>query len=281
MSTVKSAVRIPQDYHMHSNFSCDCKATMREMCRSAIEKGVAEIGFTEHLDMHPDEPCRDWFRPEPWWAEIQACRKEFAGQLTIRAGIEVGEPHIYQADMEMVVPDAPFDYVLGSLHWVGKNSVFSRRHFDETPADEAFLAFFAELEQMTRVADIDILAHFDVPIRTAYPVYGAYEPTRYEDAIRAVLRNCIERGIALDLNTKALRSSVHMLTPGATILQWYAEMGGERITLGSDAHQPKNIGADLDTALDVARRAGLRYLTFFEQREAQLRPIEQESLPRA
>lgn len=246
---------------------------MREMCRSAIDIGVAEIGFTEHFDMHPDEPCRDWFRPEPWWAEIEACRAEFAGQLTIRAGIEVGEPHVYDAEMSTVVPHAPFDYVLGSLHWVGADSMFSRKHFESVDADAAFLAFFAELEKMTRLADIDILAHFDVPIRTAYPVYGLYEPVRYEEAIRTVLRNCIDRGIALDLNTKALRSRVNMMTPGPTILRWYAEMGGERITLGSDAHQPHNIGADLDTALEIAQSAGLRYLTFFERRQAELRPI--------
>jgi histidinol-phosphatase (PHP family) len=244
------------------------------MCRSAIEKGVAEIGFTEHFDLHPDEPCRDWFRPEPWWGALQQSRAEFADQLTVRAGIEVGEPHIFTQEMAEVVGAYPFDYVMGSLHWVGPESVFSRNYFASRPADVAFPLFFEELERMTRAGGFDILAHFDVPVRIGFAVYGEYDPRRYEESIRPVLRNCIEQGIALDLNTKALRSRPRVLTPGLDILRWYAEMGGERITLGSDAHRPKNIGADLDVALDVARQAGLRYLTFYEERQAQLQPIE-------
>ena len=61
---------ISHDYHMHSNFSCDCKATMAEMCRSAIDKGIPEIGFSEHYDLHPGETCYDWFKPEAWFTEL-------------------------------------------------------------------------------------------------------------------------------------------------------------------------------------------------------------------
>ncbi len=64
-----------------------------------------------------------------------------------------------------------------------------------------------------------------------------------------------------------------MLTPGLDILRWYVELGGERVTLGSDAHTPKQIGSHLDVALDTARAAGLKYLTFFEQRQARLVPM--------
>ncbi|MCB0086693.1 MAG: hypothetical protein KDE54_02175, partial [Caldilineaceae bacterium] len=91
--------------------------------------------------------------------------------------------------------------------------------------------------------------------------------------IRAALRNCIEHGIALDLNTSALRSHVKLLTPGPDILRWYVEMGGERVTLGSDAHQPRNIGGKLEQALTIARQAGLKYVTHFRQREARLASI--------
>jgi histidinol-phosphatase (PHP family) len=83
-----------------------------------------------------------------------------------------------------------------------------------------------------------------------------------------VLKNCIERGIALDLNTKGLRSKCAVLTPGLDILRWYVEMGGERVTLGSDAHQPKFVGADCEVAMDTARAAGLKYVMQFEKRQA-------------
>ena len=267
---------IPHDYHMHSTFSCDCRATMAAMSRSAIDQGIAEIGFTEHYDLYPSEnaDCRDAFRLEPWAAELAACRKQFEGRLTIRAGIELGEPHIYQAEAQALLARYPFDYALGSLHWVGGTIIFDPAYFHGRPAAAAYGEFFEELERMTRVGGFDILSHFDVPVRTGFSVYGGYDPRHFEDAIRPALRNCIERGIALDLNTAALRGRARVLTPGLDILRWYVEMGGERVTLGSDAHRPEHVGLHLDTALDIAREAGLKYVTMFEKREARLVGID-------
>lgn len=266
---------IPHDYHLHTNFSVDCKAPMAEMCRSAAAKGIPEIGFTEHYDLHPDEPYPDWFRLDEWAAELERCRAEFAEQLVIRAGIEIGEPHLFQNEARAMLERYPFDYALGSLHWVGRESIFDPKYFQSRSSAEAFRLFFEELERMTRVGGFDILSHFDVPVRTAREIYGGYDSREYEDYIRPVLRNCIEHGIALDLNTAALRRKANVLTPGVDILRWYAEMGGERVTLGSDAHRPEQLGLHLDAALDAAREAGLKYVTQFELRQARLVPLQQ------
>jgi histidinol-phosphatase (PHP family) len=264
---------IPQDYHMHSNFSCDCQAPMATMCRSAISKGIPEIGFSEHFDLHANEPFRDWFRPSEWWEELERCRSEFAGQLTIRAGIEVGEPHLFGNELQQLLSTIPFDYVLGSLHWVGSESVFHPSYFHARTKEKVYDDFFEELIRMTAIGGFDILSHFDVPIRTAFAIHGPYNPRRHEEAIRQVLRNCIEHGIALDLNTAALRRTAKVLTPAPEILAWYAELGGERVTLGSDAHNPDDLGAHLPVAMQLARTAGLRYLTHFTARQATLLPI--------
>jgi len=264
---------IPPDYHIHTNFSCDGHATMAEQCASAIAKAIPEIGFTEHYDLHPLESCRDWLRLDEWAAELDRVRAEFADRLIVRAGIEIGEPHIYQAEAQAMLRRYPFDYALGSLHWVGQEVVFDLDYF-RRPADEAFRLFFEELERMTRVGGFDVLSHFDVVVRTGLPIYGEYDPRRYEDAIRPVLQNCIAQGIALDINTQGLRTRCQVLTPGVEILKWYVEMGGERVTLGSDAHQPDHVGADFDAAIKAMRAAGLKYVTQFEQREARMVGIE-------
>ena len=261
----------PHDYHLHSNFSCDGKASIVEQCLSAIQKGLPEIGFTEHYDLHPGEgEYRDWFRVNEWGAEIDRARQEFAGRLIIRAGIEIGEPHIFQAEAQAMLARYPFDYALGSLHWVGDESIFDRHYFQRRAPDEAFGLFFEELERMTRVGGFDVLSHFDVVVRTGQPIYRGYDPRRYEEAIRAVLKNCIDHGIALDLNTQGLRSRCQRLTPGVEILTWYRELGGERITLGSDAHTPDVIAANFEAAIEAMQAAGLKYVTQFEKRAAKM-----------
>jgi len=260
---------IPHDYHMPSNFSCDCQAAMADMCQAAVERGIAEIGFTEHYDLHPREECRDWFKLEPWAAELGSVREQFRGRLTIRAGIELGEPHLYKTECQAILSRYPFDYALGSLHWVDDETIFDKNYFRRTPQD-AFRLFFEELERMTRAGGFDILSHFDVPVRAGFNVYGYYNPKEHEDSIRPVLKNVIEKGIALDLNTKSLDIPANVLTPGLDILRWYVEMGGERITLGSDAHRPVRVGDKLDVARDIAKQAGLKYVTMFEKRQANL-----------
>ncbi|MEZ4674027.1 MAG: PHP domain-containing protein [Caldilineaceae bacterium] len=260
------------DYHMHTNFSCDCKATMADMCRSAIAQEIPEIGFTEHYDLHPLEVCRDWFQPEPWWAELGRCRAEFAGRLIIRSGIEVGEPHLYQEEMQAIVTRYPFDYILGSLHWVGRHNMFDINYFKAHAPGSGFAStFFVELEKMTRAGGFDILSHFDVFIRTAHAVCGHYH-ARDCDLIRPILRNCIEREIALDLNTSALQRA-NVLTPNLDILRWYVELEeGNELRW---ARMPTNIdiGSHLDVAVAMAKEAGLRYLTYFSARQAELRPM--------
>ncbi len=260
---------IPHDYHLHSHYSCDSQATMAAQCASAIAKGIPEIGITDHFDLHPLDECSGYFKLAEWAAELDRVRAEFADRLVVRAGIELGEPHIYQVETQALLAQYPFDYALGSLHWIGDVVVFDPKYF-ERPADEAYGLFFEELERMTRVGGFDVLSHFDVVVRRGLPIYGEYDPRRYEDAIRAALQNCIDHGIALDINSQGLRTRCGVLTPNVEILKWYVELGGERVTLGSDAHKPEHLGADLEIALDAARVAGLKYMTQFERRQARL-----------
>jgi histidinol-phosphatase (PHP family) len=263
----------PHDYHIHSHFSADSRAPLDQMCRIAVALGIPEIGFAEHYDLHPDEDPRDWLRLEPWLEELGRCRAEFSGRLVIRAGIEIGEPHLFRDEMNAMLARAPFDYVIGSLHWVGRESVFDAAYF-QRPAEEAFNLYFAELARMTASGGFDILGHLDVPVRTGFGFYGSYDPAKYEPMIREVLRNCIEHGIALDVNTSALRRKAQVLLPGLPILRWYAEMGGKRVTLGSDAHRPEQVASHFAVALDAVRTAGLEALAQYELRRVNLVALE-------
>ncbi len=262
----------PFDYHLHTHFSCDSQAAMAEMCQAALAQGLPEIGFTEHVDYNPQDSCHDYFRLEPWAAELEACRRQYDGQLTLRAGLEIGEPHDYPAETQTLLTQYPFDYVIGSLHWVGTNDIFGQAFF-ERPADEAFRHYFEELERMTRLGDFDVVGHLEVVTRMGYEVYAEYNLARYEDVIRAVLASCIARGLTLELNTWSVRRSIRRITPAPEILRWYREMGGERVTLGSDAHQPERIAQDFDTAMAALREVGIRYVTQFQKRQATLIPL--------
>jgi len=260
---------IPLDYHMHTRFSEDADDTPEAMCRQAIELGLPEIGFSEHWDVGPYETKPRFFKPEPWYTELERLRSLFAGQLLIRAGIEVAEPHLYPQETAEVLVRAPFDYVIGSVHYVGPNFMFNGEYLKTHTADEVYSSYFAELDQMVRTAEIDIVAHFDIPARAGKSIFG-YEPARYEETIRSTLKTCIERGLALDVNVSGLRKPSQIIMPDPLILKWYAEMGGQRVTLGSDAHRLPEVGLHLEKAIQAIQAVGIMQLTQFEQRQARL-----------
>lgn len=262
-----------QDYHIHSNFSYDGQATMVNMCKAAIDAGVREIGFTEHYDLHPGIASLNWFKLDDWATELLYCRKKFAEKLTIRAGIEIGEPHLFKKETQTILSRYQFDYALGSLHWVEGRSLFTEQYFDSRTPDCAYRLYFEEVERLTRSGEFDILSHLGVVARVGYDIYNQYNPSRYEDVIRPVLYNCISRNIVLALNTASMSRRVKMIMPGETVLHWYVEMGGKCISIGSDAHEPERVGKHLDLALAMARSAGIKYLARFDHREAILTPL--------
>jgi histidinol-phosphatase (PHP family) len=265
-------MNIPLDYHMHSTYSEDGSSAPEQMCRQAILLGIPEIGFSEHWDVGPNEKNPRFFQPEPWFEELERLRTLFSGKLIIRAGVEIAEPHLYVQETAEVQKRVPFDYVIGSVHWVGSNFMFDEHYFRQHTADEVYTRYFSELERMVRQADIDIVAHLDIPARTAIPILG-YDPLRYKDQICNILKIIIHRGLALDVNAVGFRKPSQNLMPDPQILNWFSEMGGKNITLGSDAHETSQVGLHLGSALKTIHPLGLTRVTRFELRHPQHIPI--------
>ncbi len=262
----------PPDYHIHTRFSSDCLVEMSEMCRAAVDRGLSEIGFTEHLDLDPGDADLPPYRIEAWWEEIERCRHAFKGLLTIRAGIELGEPHRYPKTVQGVLQRFPWDYALGALHWVDSELIFHEAYFQRS-AERAYLDYFEELGRMAEAGGFDILAHLDVVKRYAVEHYGRYDPARYEREIRGVLRTCVARGIALEVNTCTLRRPIGEMSPDRTVIDWYREAGGRWVTLGSDAHLAQDVGAGFDRAVATVQAAGFEHLARFERRQPSPLPL--------
>ncbi len=265
---------IPQDYHIHTAFSADARPSMAEVCEQAIALGIPEICFTEHADFTPGDPCSGYFRPEAYFAELERCREQYGDRLVIRAGAEMGESHLFPYETELLMDEYPFDFIIGSLHWVRDELILSREYFEKHSKHEAYQRYFEELLIMVRVGGFDVVGHFDVVKRYGYDVHGPFDPHEHEEIIREVLRACVEVGIGLEVNTSTLRRPVNEPSPGLTILKWYREMGGEIVTLGSDAHEVAHVGHALDEMVALVKAAGFSHIATFHDRQVYFVPIE-------
>ncbi len=253
---------------MHSRNSCDSDATMAQMAAVALERGLCEIAFTEHYDLNPADQCPGFYDPASFFEQIEVARAEFEPQgLTIRAGVEMGEPHLYRETQGPVLSRWPYDVVLGSLHWVGDHNVFDPAYYQARTPAEAFGPYFAELVEMIEGGGFEVLAHVDVVKRTGFDVYRQFDTCAWEDLYRPVWQACLDHGIAVEINTGGWRRDVREAHPALESLRWYREMGGELLTLGSDAHRPEHVAYRFEDALALARAAGFSRVCTFHQRQ--------------
>ena len=123
--------------------------------------------------------------------------------------------------------------------------------------------------KLTEYGGFDVLAHIDYPLRVMR--HGDYVPSfdQYMDRVEQVLRACIARGYALELNAAGLAGWQKKVGPPENILYEYKRLGGERISVGSDSHSLETVGRGIEECLALAKRAGFRSVTVFRNRRAE------------
>ncbi len=263
------------DYHIHTAFSQDSTATMQAQCEAAISRGLKEIAFTEHEDYNPRDPTSYYFDHAAYWKELQRCRALFAGKLVIRAGIEISEPHRYPTLAGAVLAKYDWDFVLGSLHWLSPTVNTYLPEFFEHKNDwrESMRLYFIEAIELAKHGDFDVMAHIDYPVRYNMAHYDEqYDIRAYEPIVKDILRALIKRGKGIEINLSATRYNRNP-NPPAVVIKWFHELGGDRLTVGTDSHTPNHTGLGIDFALTIAKEAGFTHIATYERRVTTRAPI--------
>lgn len=238
---------------------------MEEVCRRALENNINEICFTEHFSVNPLAPTYGHMNFEKYLREIRDCQEKFHGQLTVKAGIELCEPHLLMDQYEQTLKPLHLDFILGSVHNVNNQKL---RLVGKEHQQHAYQLYFEELYQMVATADIDVIAHLDLMKRYGYKEFGNYPFADYQEIIEQILKKAIERNIGIEINTSGLRVSLKETLPSMNIIQRYRDLGGEILTIGSDSHKAETIGAGLVEAYQLAKECGFDYVYTFDKRTA-------------
>lgn len=259
------------DYHMHTNHSFDSQAVMNEVCAEAVKQGLEEICFTEHYAVNPVLPTYGHLNFDDYFAEIEHCRQYYAGQLKIRAGIELCEPHDMQKEYQKVLADQPFDFILGSVHNMNERKL---RLFLAEEGINHYDLYFKEVLKMVECANIDMIAHLDLLKRYAVGNIGNYKMVDHQEVLEAILQTAIARHIGIEINTSGWRGGVGEPFPSIEVLQLYRQLGGELLTIGSDSHAVEHTGAGITDAIELAKQCGFKYVYTYHQRQPQAVAID-------
>ncbi|MBN2655774.1 MAG: histidinol-phosphatase HisJ family protein [Spirochaetales bacterium] len=249
------------DMHCHSVHSEDTDSSPDDMCRSALEKSIKGIAFTEHVDFNPADKGFDYFDAGTFQTDIDRLRQIYSPKLGILKGMEFSEPHLYPREFRALSLSYDWDVIIGSVHMMGDRFVGDCIVNNGGELRTLYRDYYALLLDMVEKGGFDILGHLDFPKR----YFGKAEiPV---DHIKPVLRNMIEKGIALEVNTSPWRKGLDEFSPHREILELYAGAGGEMITLGSDAHIPGDVAADFKTAEELIGSIGNLKIGRFEKRK--------------
>lgn len=262
------------DYHLHSERSGDASGSIIDACSRALEVGLTELCFTEHLDFEPTDECYGAFDYDLYATQIDRAQQEFAGKLTIRMGVEVDFQSKHRDRIEEYLSRAEFDYVLGSAHYVGGIILEDHsRYFPGKTPREAYEPYFENALEVVETGWFDCIAHLDLCKRHGVRYLGDFDCSAHWEWIDRVLAGVVASDMALEINSSGLRQSPSDTYPCEEILRRYRALGGRTITVGSDSHRPGDVGAGVAQALDLARSVGFDSLSTFCRRVRSQVPI--------
>lgn len=262
------------DYHFHTNFSGDSDTPVRAQIEQAIRLGMKNLCVTDHHDYDVDSDIDFTLDTNRYFETMSALREEFKGQIELCIGIELGlQPHLKEYFNELLSNHA-FDFVIGSTHFIDRKDTSYPDFFEGRKEREAYLQYFqATLDNVKNLDTYDVAGHLDYIVRYGPNKDTFYSYEAYRDILDNILKTIIQHGKGIECNTAGLRKGLMQPNPCITIIRRYQELGGEIITIGSDAHIPEDLGSGFQTIRKLLQECGFSYYTEFHGRKPVFKPL--------
>lgn len=269
------------DYHVHSEFSDDSETPMKAQVEQAVKLGLDELCFTDHVDygikndwdeaasmpLREGKPIANVNYPV-YFATIDEMRQVYPEKLlSIKSGLEFGiQQHTINRYEKLYAKyQDKLDFILLSVYQINDKE-FWKQDFQKDKSQEEYNTEYYEeiLAVIQRFHNYSVLAHLDLLSR--YDLKGIYPFEKVMDIIAEILSIAIRDGKGIELNTSSWHYGLKDTQPSRAILNLYRDLGGEIITLGSDAHSPRYLAANMDDAKVILRNEiGFRTFCTFEQ----------------
>ncbi|MBR6407694.1 MAG: histidinol-phosphatase HisJ family protein [Clostridia bacterium] len=256
------------DLHIHSDNSPDGNNSVSHICETAVAKGMEVIAITDHCetdlyyqDNYDQSVTQSFF-------ETRKAIAVFSSYMKVLCGIELGQAVHDLKTADMLLAKRPFDFVIASTHNVKGKRDFYYLDYSHEDIPNLLDRYFDELLETARWNGFDILGHITYPLRYIVGDHGIdVDMSPFREKIDEIFRVTIANGKGIEVNTSGLRQKIGRTLPDAEYVKRFRELGGEIITVGSDAHYAKDVGADVRKGLEIIYEAGFRHVNYFERRK--------------
>jgi len=248
------------DSHMHTPLCRHATGTPTEYALAAIDAGLSGITFTDHMPMPAwyDAGWRMHRDQLPYYVDlVLEAREAVSGRLEVRLGLEADYHPGTERWVEDVLNAYPWDYVIGSVHYLGAWGFDNPEYQDEYAwrnMTGLYRQYYALVEGAARTGLFDAVGHLDLPKK-----FGHHDPDT--SAALAALDVIAAKGMALDFNTAGWRKPVTEAYPSPDLAR-EAVHRGIPFVLGSDAHAPEEVAYRFGDARQLLAEDGARVVTF-------------------
>ncbi|URJ49342.1 histidinol-phosphatase HisJ [Paenibacillus polymyxa] len=269
------------DYHTHHARCGHAIGSLEEYVHQGIRLGLDQLGLSDHMPLLHVKPA-DYY-PEMampmkelprYVEECLELKERFKGQIDIRVGLEGDYIEGWEREIEDIITAYPWDYVIGSVHFLGEWDVTDFRqvhHWEGKNVLEVYRTYYDAVSKAAAIGLYDIMGHLDVIKRFGYhPRPEEMEELR--ELERAAISAVARSGRAMELNASGLSKPCAEMFPSRRMLEEAFSLGIP-LTVGSDAHDPAKLSEHLEKARALLYEVGYRELAVFQHRERSLVPL--------
>ncbi|MFQ5968988.1 MAG: histidinol-phosphatase [Nitrososphaerales archaeon] len=254
------------DYQNHSTFS-DGDGTIIEICQAADERKLREICITDHIILLKGWPY-NIKNIDAYFRAIEEAQANV--KVKVRIGAEIDYFEDKERQIEEILNDYAFDYILGSTHFLGPENL-ELNHcaiYKNKSQIETYRIYFAKWEKAVSSQLFDAMAHPDYVRRWAVPFYGSeLEFSKYKELVENTCHFIADNDLGIDVNCSGFRHNLKSTYPSKDFLELCKKIGVKNFVPSSDSHTPPDVGSNLEKGMEILKRVGIDEITTFGKRK--------------
>ncbi len=258
------------DMHTHSApASHDAKDALPTMLATAQGLGVDFYGLSEHFDYDYDI-CRmtpEEYRltrngdEEAYFHAARHLQEDYEGVMNVAVGAEFGfsESEKVQGMYEATYKKYRPDFVINSVHG-GEGKDFARYAFPESKKETYRMYLRLIRKSLDAPYPYDIVGHVGYIARYVPYKDREFSLEEFGEEIDDILKTIIAKDKILEVNS-ATKNLPQLCLPDVNILKRYYELGGRKISFGSDAHLKERILDKRAQIVTALKEIGFTHIT--------------------
>ena len=255
------------DLHIHTSFSSDSQTNPEDIIEKAIKLNMPYICFTDHNEFDYEDNLFI-LDADNYFKTLSDLKEKYKEKIKILIGVEQGLETTKATKINDFLKNYPFDFIIGSSHMVDGIDPYYPVFFEGRSTYEAICEYFKSvLDNLDTFCNFDVYGHIDYVIRYPLVPDNDYSFDKYKEYLVPILTKIIDSGKGIELNTGGFRSKIKESNPSLEIIKKYRELGGQIITIGSDAHNLCDVAADFSKAKEYLSLAGFDYYNIFINRK--------------